>query len=320
MCCKDWMLHLNETDIGIVNSLSRSISGLGMCGCLLNITVIFRILKQGLCKLHFSKLYFISLATADFAVAAGSVGFTFIFDKVIQVEEDLQSLLWLSEITWVSFTSSLLHVVVITTDRFIATKFPFYHRVNVTRKNVTKVILIMWLISVALIVSTIWQNDIALWCAVVLVPLASLGMIVTYMHIIILAIKRKKALRTASISKPVITSDVLKSINTICLGLSITFTYIFCNLPFSITIMFYLFNGSTPSVLLIVALLTLLTFNTVVDPVVYTLVEIINNKGKKGNLAQKNNVGSNDVTAISINASSAAQGNLNKENLDNTMV
>ena len=77
-----------------------------------------------------------------------------------------------------------------------------------------------------------------------------------------------------------ILEDVAKSVNTICLGFTITLTFIACNFPLSVLILRYLYTDAIDETFAnidtkdIVVMQFLLTISTVVDPFIYTVVAI----------------------------------------------
>lgn len=195
---RELRLYTNKSEVGTtITSLSWSVSIFGLLGSLLNIFVIIQICRQGLTKVHFSKLYFVSLATADFIMATGSFSFTFIFTDIVELNEDHKSYIFLCGVAGISFTSSLLHSVAITTDRFIGTKFPLRYR-QIRRKQVAMVILAIWLTSCSLIITVVWDKRIAMWCGVFGVPVASCGMIAVYICIVCYVLKGHQLRRDKS--------------------------------------------------------------------------------------------------------------------------
>jgi len=261
---------------------SLAVGVISIVGCLFNIFVLVRILTQGLRRSHFSKIYYFSLSVADLIVAACSIGYTFVFHDIVTITRG--NGFWYVAVgtTWVSVMSSLLHVVAITADRFIATMFPMYYHADKHRKHrkVTVAILSIWIISIAVVISMAWHYQIAFWLAAVCIPLASLGIVGVYTHIVIISIKRHIVIRTgqpvADLTEcEVQTEDIKKSMNTVLLGMFVTLSYVICNLPLSITVITYLWDRTCPSLGRKVIVQALLTINTLIDPMLYAAFDLV---------------------------------------------
>ena len=69
--------------------------------------------------------------------------------------------------------------------------------------------------------------------------------------------------------------DVKNSLRPLFLGLSITLTYIICNVPLSAAMSRYLHDESCPTPKEKIILQALLTSNTVVDPILYALFDLV---------------------------------------------
>ena len=261
-------------------------SGLAGVGVLLNVFVIIRIMGQGLRRSHFSKLFYLSLAVTDLVMAGCSLGYAvksvLKFRSIFIVQKGTMIWYGATGIAWLAITSNLFHVVAITADRFVATTFPFTYRTLLTRTRVSIGIGCIWMISAVLVGSVALHHRIAFWFGGIGIPVGSFGIIATYACIVFVTIKRKRLqlTRTNQNQGPILPDDVINSINTIFLGLSITMTYVVCNIPLCVVFMNYLVHDRYPNEW-ISALHCLITANAVLDPLWYTLFDLIRLKMKQ---------------------------------------
>ena len=280
--CKNLIWSKEQNKTKNFHKSSCVIGALSIIGSVLNILVLARMISQDPRRSHFSKLYYLSLAVADFIVATCSIGYVFVFTNVVDM--DRGSAFWYLSIgiAWVSITASLLHIVFITTDRFVATMFPLFHHNHrdIMRRKIAVEIMCIWIGSIILVLSMYWEHRIAFWCGAVCIPAASVGIVVTYTHIIIVSIKKQITRRTGQpvnrlSIEPVHAEDIRNSMNTVLLGFFVTLTYMVCNIPVSVAVYKYVRDKTCPEVWDKVIIHAFLTANTVLDPLLYALFDVV---------------------------------------------
>ena len=253
---------------------------IGALAITLNILVLIFILHKGLRKGPNADLFIFSLAFADLTWAIQPVIIALVKNQVITPgPKHLIHLDYSIKFSaGMSIVSSLFHMVAITTDRLLAIIFPLRHRSLVTRKRVYVIIGFIWVISVTASSSQFWSenrwsfhiidwvqtfgNLIGCWCFVV-----------TYSYICVISVKRRKVLRSLTCNQTRKPQNTFK-INTTVLSVCIISAFMICNLPHSIA-KIALPNDSEWSVHLTGSILFLLTMNTVLDPMLYTMAGLI---------------------------------------------
>lgn len=269
--------HGNEDEI---RRLHWTFGILGILGFAFNIFVIIRLLLQDIRRVHLSKLYIFSLAVSDLLFGGTCFLYILFVEGVVEIKDVRPLSIWFVLMGGLSFTCSLLTIILITADRFLATTYPFIHKVKVTRTKVLVSILIVWIVSMFVTSTQYWIHKMVLDWVVVLAGIsASFGLTVTYIHIARVARRRNKNKNNNNDVTKNSTSDntkgiSVKSLNTTYLGFFITMTFIGCNLPFSITTIIYMEERWHATVAHVIFIL--LSINTVMDPLIYTAVEIVN--------------------------------------------
>ena len=271
----------------IIHRLRWSFGVLGMLGFVFNVFVIIRILYQGLRKVHLSKLYLFSLAVSDMLFGGTCFLYVVFAEGIIKVSNPRPLSIWFVVMGGLSFNSSLLLIILLTIDRFIAIRFPVLHKVKVTRKKVIVSVITVWLISIFITSTQYWVHKMVFdWVVLIAGITASFLLTITYIYIGRVTrssnSNRVNNNRNAN-NNTNTTRSSAKSLSTTYLGFSITLTFIICNLPFSVATIIYL-NDSWDAIVAHIIFI-LLSCNTVADPLIYTAVEAINKVLNKRRLA-----------------------------------
>ena len=268
-------------------NLHVAVAVFGTLSFLLNSFVIYRIISQNIRIVHQSKIYFLSMAVADLYY-----GFVSFIDMLLMTEvikhtgsakQQSQIHDWKFTSQTVSFNASLFHILVITFDRFMATTYPLFHKVHMTRKKVFAMVCCTWMLALLLgllpLHSSISYNFTA-WFSVAAGTSCCLIIVYTYVHISIIAKRRRKILQSQRCDN----RSGSKSINTTFLSVSITVSFIACNSYGIIHGFFYLLGDLEPTNRIIRTDQLNLNINAVINPILYTIVEVVHNRfvvGKK---------------------------------------
>ena len=141
----------------IIKQIDKAIFVLTVTSFLLNGFVLFRILHQNITKVHHAKLFFLSLAISDLLCGCSCLCFCLENLNIIpHIPINVMSLWW-DIMTQLACLSSLFHVIIITVDRFIATKYPIKHKIKVTKRKAIYSILALWVTSIVIVLPNIWK-------------------------------------------------------------------------------------------------------------------------------------------------------------------
>lgn len=265
-----------------VKHLIMSMGCFGLAAFLLNSFVICRLLYQCMKgKIHRSKLLFFSLAFADMYFGVFCVVYMLKRLKLIKIENTTKhrqiEKVWRDTSIILSLNSSLIHVIMITVDRYLATAFPLFHKVHVTRCKIRITIFVAWSLAFFLALLPLWLKSSVFseWFYVIVGICGTVLLIVTYTHISIVAVKRRRQLKKqhAHKNKNNIKKSV-KSINTTFLSISITMTYVVC----MIYALVYHITALKKEKRSIFIKITLFSINAAVNPVLYTIFEYLYSK------------------------------------------
>ena len=254
--------------------LSWAMFVFGVSAALLNVTIIVRILKVGLKKIHRVKVYFGSLAIADLIFSFGIIGHWLLtrnYIKLTTIDEINIAMYWWRSTQGLSFVSNVLHVIVITIDRFIATKYPILHRIRFGQSNGVIVIITIWALSILATSTQFWLPLAVIdWIVNIGILIGSILCTVTYITIAHILYAGKTTLGKLSIKSKV---NHTKSLNTTRLGASITVAFILCNLPFCIA---SFIQGENWNPVVSMVMYTSLSVNCVINPIAYNILDFVN--------------------------------------------
>lgn len=250
---------------------------IGTTSVVLNFIVIVRILRTGVKKVPRGKLYFLSLAVADMLFSFGVIAHWLLTRGYINVKTDTEKRIainWWRANQGLSFVSNLFHIIVITIDRFLATKYPIKYRTSANQRNAVMVIALIWTISALISSTQFWASLLIIdWIVNIGIAFGSLICVVTYMHIGRILYKRKLALNKLSGTSQINTSS--RSLNTTRIGVSIAVAFIIFNLPFCIA---SIIQGQKWDKVVSTVMYTSLSINCMIDPIVYNIMDFIHMK------------------------------------------
>ena len=240
---------------------------LGGVAVFLNIFVAYRILTRNRRVVQRQKLFFLSLAIAD-----GLFGLHFCSHLLSEIEEHMKIIEVFERTTFgLSFISGVLHIMALTTDRFLATRYPLKHKVKMTRQKIIMIIITIWVVSALLTTMQFMvAAEILEWSLLTPVLVASFMCVITYTHIARLAIKRKRNLKFQCRG-----NSRSPSLKTTFLSFSITVVFVICNAPFPIVKITMQYDGESIAGCIVHSLMVL---NAITDPIVYTIVDLVYQK------------------------------------------
>ena len=270
----------------LLKDVSVLICVFGALAFVLNLFVIYQILRKGICKVHPAKLYFLSLAIADLLFGFVCLVSSLFILEIIKIQTGQTSfpdvIIIFFVISALTFLSSLFHILLITLDRFIATTFPIHHKIHFTRKKVIVSIVISWIISSCVISTEHWQNyPIMDWFIAIVEATGFLMILITYIHIAKVATRRRNALKKRK-REEIGTQRNDKGINTTYLSIVITSSFMFCILTNCTCIIASLLEYNELPYWLEYASMMLLVVNAAINPVIYSLVEYFNGRRSGG--------------------------------------
>ena len=222
-----------------------------------------------------------------------------------------------------SFNSSLFHILLITLDRFVATTFPLFHKVHVRKNKIIATVCCIWVLAIFLGLLPL-NSDISpkfpTWSTAIMGSIGCLILVYTYTHISIVAMKRRNKLkslqRTTSPSNEKAGSS--KSINTTFLSVSITVLFIACNSYGIVHAVMYALDLLTVTNRIFRTSQLLLCINSAVNPILYTIVEVVHKRfvvGKQPpvqNPKQPQRQKQPEITNGQMSGQSEQNGNLGK--------
>ena len=297
----------------IVLQLSWAMGCIGLIAFILNVLVIVRILYQGLRTIHKSKVFIFSLSFADGIFSFGAIIHCLMRQEEIKLKSDSDrkiASLCIKIIFGLAFVSSLLHITFITADRLVAIKYPFQHNIQFTHTRILKALAGVWLCSIFITSTHFWTSLVVIdWVVTVGITLASCICIITYAYIGVVTSQRKKTFTcTQYVTQQ--QQRALKSMKTTYLSCFITIAYIVCNAPFAIANIIQRQHWD-PLVSMIVYML--ITVNTMVDPIIYTLLEVCEKR-----LSQRKSTSDHVImlTSIKITKQNSTNSNMMTEDKD----
>ena len=247
--------------------MSCVLTSIGCIGFLLNLIIIIKFFKKP--KRSKLDLMIVNLALADICFCLGVIiAFTV---KLANLNTSSNYLLIYWNVSQgVSFTASLLHIMLISVDRFIGVVYPFIYRggyISPTKLNM--VLVTLWILS-CLITSTQFWLELVVIDIIVSVLISTAFVAATIIYIIIgksLNGSGEKLLENAN--KQAIRKRGIVRRNIFCFLLTLTFFA--CNMPFVIANIYYDIVGNEWSLKMAYVNYFLLTINCTLDPIFYHL-------------------------------------------------
>ena len=263
----------------IVLQLSWAMGCIGLIAFILNVLVIIYILYQGLRTVHKSKVIIFSLSFADGIFSLGAIIHCLIRQELIELKSNSgrkTARICLSTVLGLAFVSSIFHLTFITIERLVTAKYPIQHTIQFTYTRILKILITIWFISIFMTSTQFWiKRAVIDWFVTVAIVLACCNFIVTYIYLGRISAPHKK--------KFVCTQAVTEQHHVILLNSIKTIAFILCTLPFAIAQIIQM-DKWDPLVSMIIYIL--LTMNTMLDPIIYTLLQkrLIQNKSIPTNI------------------------------------
>ena len=261
----------------IIKSLSATQGAISSAALILNIIVIARISrKQCYTKTNAkADLFILSLAISDIMFATQALIHCLTLHGVIQLSEENHHKVVLSSvlISGMSAVASLFHMVVITLDRYFASRYPFGHRRWLSKRKICLLLLVTWTLS-GLITSSQywtkseWRGNLIDWVFSLGTIIGSICFLVTYTFIVVKTFKSDKSV--GALPK----KQKRSHIYTTVLSMLIVLVFVLCNLPFCVTKIIFFDKPSWNDVVSF-TIATLLVLNTFLDPIIYSLVSMV---------------------------------------------
>ena len=269
--------------------LSIAFGSVGAVAVILNIIVILFIIRRGLKSGPNADILLFSLAFADLIFAFQALLYSLFFNQIIvpnTIIEEVNALLFISFSSGMAIISSLFHMVAITTDRFIVVSYPLRHRTLVTRRRIFIAVAVIWVVSAIvsssqfwMVLPKAWRLSIIDWVQVFGNMIGSCCFLLTYIYICSITLHRRKILRRLSVQQRRAMNSKAQTQTTV-LSILIVVAFMLCNLPHSITKFILTFHVSWPSELSF-SIALMLTLNTLLDPILYSIVGIFTRKTRE---------------------------------------
>ena len=250
----------------------------GLLTQFLNFIEIWLLMKKSQRKSAFETIL-LSLAFADFLVGTGTLllGILHLLYLLPSTNKSDMLSITAENMTVLGITASLIHVYLITIERFAAVYFPIYHHVFVSKRQNSRItIALMWIISAALDIVCFFKFQIYFITALVGISLL-MGLLVVIYGLIarkIVLNNRMRQQNHSGQSQVHGRKDKIQQLVVINSGLIVA-CFTLCSSPWMISAVVKLFNGQTiertqtPDGAL---LYHLFVVNSLLDPGIYFLV------------------------------------------------
>ena len=279
---------MNPGPPNLVKNLATTFGVVSVLAIALNIIVIIYIFHMRSIRKNRPKaeLFILSLAVADLLWAVQAGMFCLRVHSIIFLtsEKAIKTMMEFSMASsGMASLSTLFHAIAITVDRFLVMKYPLQHKTRVTRTKIIICICIIWILSAVgtstqfWFPKTRWGVKIIDWIFTIGTIVASFCFFVTYSIMIAMSWRRKKLVRTMTCDVRKNQKEKSKKFHATVLSVCIVMAFVVCNLPYAIVTALF-FAGSSFDIITSFSLFTILTFNTFLDPVLYSLVGILNKK------------------------------------------
>ena len=245
----------------------------GCIGFVLNLIIVLQFFKKPKRKRKELDLMIVSLALADICFCLGVIiAFTV---KLAKVDTSNNYLLIYWNISQgVSFIASLLHIMLISVDRFIGVVYPFLYRGGyITPSQLNVVLVTLWLSSCFITSTQFWLKLVVIDIIVsILISVAFIAATTIYI-IIGTTLNRSGENQTGDVNKQ--TMRKKRNFRRIVLCLLLNFAFFACNMPFVIANIYYDIKGKEWSLKMAYVNYFLLTINCILDPIFYYLQVIL---------------------------------------------
>ena len=267
------------------NTLEGSAATISICSValLLNLIEIGLLLRR-IKRITIFEIWLLNLAAADEIVSLFMLFIESI--RLVKGEETLGK-----ELTSVrQVTETIVHfsvffssctLLVIAVDRFVAIKFPFKHRLLVTKKKAVTIMLITWFVNIMISLFELFANDKAFQIldgSVII--LMSLFYLATYSLIIYSTVARRYTTQTKH-SRGV--DSGTKEVEVIATCVLVVISYQICMLPYAVAALSYDWKNMPRYVFF------MLYCNSVTNPLVYFFKGILGRKLKQKKVSGGNN-------------------------------
>ena len=271
----------------VVKSLATTFGVFSAAAIALNIIVIIYIICiRFRCRNRpKEELFILSLAFADLlgAVQAGIFCLRvheIIFLTSLKAQNTMREFSIAS--SGMASLSTLFHAIAITVDRCVLLKYTLHYKSWVTKRRIVICICIIWILA-AIIASTQfwfpgkkWGEKIIDWVFTTGTITASFFFCVTYSIMIAFSCRKGQAEHQKEFIIKRSQRKNSKSFYTTALSIAIVISFVVCNLPYAAINVIFLGEGF--DVVTALSLFTLLTLNTLLDPLLYSLIGILSKR------------------------------------------
>ena len=249
--------------------MSWVLTSIGCIGFSFNLIIIIKFFKKPKRNRKKLDLMIVNLALADICFCLGVIiAFTIKLAKLDTSNNYL--LIYWNVSQGVSFTASLLHIMLISVDRFIGVIYPFLYRGGyITPTQLNMVIVTMWLASCLITSTQFWLELVIIDIIVsVLISVAFIAATIIY-TIIGKSLNRSGENLTEDVNKKKIREK--RKLQRIVFCILLTVTFFACNMPFVIANIYYDIVSKEWSLKMAYVNYFLLTINCTLDPIFYYL-------------------------------------------------
>ena len=261
------------------STLNLVLTFIGCIGFLLNLIIIIKYIKKTKRSRTKLDLILVNLALADICFCLGVIIAFAVKLAKLDTSNNYLLVYW-NVSQGVSFTASLLHIMLISVDRLIGVVYPFLYRGGyITTAQLTMVHVTLWFSS-CLVTSTQFWLELVVIDIIVSVLISIAFIAATVIYIII----GKSLNRSGEILRDDVNKRALRKrrkLQRIIFCFFLTVTFFACNMPFVIANIYYDITGKEWSLKMAYINYFLLTINCTLDPIFYylqfTLAKWINN-------------------------------------------
>ena len=251
------------------NIMNWVLPSVGCIGFLLNLVIIIKFIKKAQRKRKKLDFMIVNLALADICFCLGIVAaFTLKLSK-LDISEKYLLIYWnISQ--GLSFTASLLHIILISVDRLIGVVYPLLYKSGyITSFQLKMVLAALWLTSCFIASTQFWLELIVIDIIVsALIFIAFLTVTVIYIIIAKSIFKNAEEL-TEIVNQHEILAR--RKVHGICTCFLLAISFFACNIPFVISNVYYDIEGKEWSFQMAYVNFFLLTINCTLDPIFYYL-------------------------------------------------
>ena len=243
------------------------LTSIGCVGFFLNLIIIIKFLKKQQRKRKKLDLIIVNLALADICFCLGVItAFTVKLSRLNVSEQNL--LIYWNISQGLSFSASLLHIMLISVDRLIGVVHPLLYRSGyISRTQLNVVLVFLWLLSGLIASTQFWLELFVIDIIVsVLITVALIGAVVIYTVIGFSLLRSAKKL-TEDVRQN--ESLMKRKVRGICLCFLLTISFFACNMPFVIANIYYYITSNEWTLNMAYVNYFLLTINCSLDPIYY---------------------------------------------------